>query len=290
MTIVLDGKTLAQKISEQVTKDVSKLKAEHNITPCLAVVLVGEDPASKIYVSRKKRQAVATGMLSKEITLPETTSKKQLLKEISLLNADPNVHGILVQLPLPKHIDTAQIIEAIDPRKDVDGFHPVNSGRLFSGVNSALVPCTPRGCVTLVKNHRGQDLTGLLAIVIGCSNIVGKPMAQLLLQEKATVIMAHSKTQDLPTLCRKADILVVAVGVPGLVKADWVKEGATVIDVGINRINNPEGGSCIVGDVDYVGVSSVAGAITPVPGGVGPMTIVSLLQNTYAAAVNQIYG
>lgn len=280
----IDGKQVATELRQALAKDVESLKLERGITPGLTVVLVGEDPASQVYVRNKVKQTQEVGMISEEIRLPADTSQEALLVELEALNNNPAVHGILVQLPLPSQIDENVIIQAIAPHKDVDGFHAVNSGGLMNGDAAALVPCTPQGCVILAKQHLGNDLSGKHAVIIGRSNIVGKPVAMLLLQESCTVTIAHSKTKDLPELCRQADILVAAVGRPEMVKADWVKPGATVIDVGINRIAKADGGSRLVGDVDYDQVEPVAGAITPVPGGVGPMTIACLLKNTVEAA------
>lgn len=280
----IDGKALAQELRDNLKTEVKQLKDDRGITPGLTVVLVGEDPASQIYVRNKVRQTEEIGMISNEIRMSAETSQQVLLDELDKLNKDPAVHGILVQLPLPKHIDEALVIETILPEKDVDGFHPMNSGRLCNGDAAALVPCTPQGCVLLAKKHLGDNLSGLHAVVIGRSNIVGKPVSLLLLQERCTVTIAHSRTKDLPALCATADILVAAVGRPEMVKADWIKPGATVIDVGINRIPTDDGKGRLVGDVDYASVSPVAAAITPVPGGVGPMTIACLLKNTVEAA------
>lgn len=280
----IDGKALAQELRDSLAVEVAQLQQERGITPGLTVILVGEDPASQVYVRNKVRQTKEVGMISNEIKLPAETSQQALLDELDKLNNDPAVHGILVQLPLPKHIDEALIIDTILPEKDVDGFHPMNSGRLCNGDDAALVPCTPQGCVLLAKKHLGDDLSGKHAVVIGRSNIVGKPVSLLLLQESCTVTIAHSRTKDLPALCATADILVAAVGRPEMVKADWVKPGATVIDVGINRIDTEDGKGRLVGDVDFAEVEPVAEAITPVPGGVGPMTIACLLKNTVEAA------
>ena len=280
----IDGKALAQELRDNLKTAVKQLQDDRGITPGLTVVLVGEDPASQIYVRNKVRQTEEVGMISNEIRMSAETSQQVLLDELDKLNKDPAVHGILVQLPLPKHIDEALVIETILPEKDVDGFHPMNSGRLCNGDAAALVPCTPQGCVLLAKKHLGDNLSGLHAVVIGRSNIVGKPVSLLLLQESCTVTIAHSRTKDLPALCATADILVAAVGRPEMVKADWIKPGATVIDVGINRIPTDDGKGRLVGDVDYASVSPVAAAITPVPGGVGPMTIACLLKNTVEAA------
>ena len=280
----IDGKALAQELRDSLAVEVAQLQQERGITPGLTVILVGEDPASQVYVRNKVRQTKEVGMISNESKMPAETSQQSLLDELDKLNNDPAVHGILVQLPLPKHIDEALIIDTIKPEKDVDGFHPMNSGRLCNGDDTALVPCTPQGCVLLAKKHLGEDLSGKHAVVIGRSNIVGKPVSLLLLQESCTVTIAHSRTKDLPALCATADILVAAVGRPEMVKADWVKPGATVIDVGINRIATEDGKGRLVGDVDFADVAPVAEAITPVPGGVGPMTIACLLKNTVEAA------
>lgn len=278
---VIDGKAFAAKVRGQVAEHVARLKAEHGLTPGLAVVLVGEDPASQVYVSSKGKSTVEVGMNSYEHKLDRETSEADLLALIDRLNCDPKVHGILVQLPLPKHLDSDLVINAIDPAKDVDGFHISNVGLLGTGQKS-MVPCTPLGCLMMLRDHLGS-LAGLNAVVVGRSNIVGKPMAQLLLGDSATVTIAHSKTKDLPGTCRQADILVAAVGRPEMIPGDWVKPGATVIDVGINRIEK-DGKTRLVGDVQYESAAKVAGAITPVPGGVGPMTIACLLANTLTAA------
>ena len=278
----IDGKAFAKGLRERVGAAVSSLQRDHGLTPGLAVVLVGEDPASQVYVRNKGKQTLEAGMKSFEHKLPDTTSETELLDLIDQLNADPDVHGILVQLPLPDQIDSHAVINAINPDKDVDGFHLINVGRLSTGA-SGLVPCTPLGCLMLLKDELG-DLSGKNAVVVGRSNIVGKPMAALLLAESCTVTIAHSRTQDLAGVCREADILVAAVGRPEMIPGDWVKPGATVIDVGINRIEGEEGKTRLVGDVDYASAEAVAGAITPVPGGVGPMTIACLLRNTVQAA------
>lgn len=284
MAQIIDGKAVAAELRGRIGKAVAELKAAHGLTPGLAVVLVGEDPASTVYVRNKAKQTAEAGMLSLEHKLPATTPETEVLALVARLNADPRVHGILVQLPLPRHIDSQKVLTAIDPAKDVDGFHPINAGRLATGV-AALVPCTPLGCVILAKSVM-PDLSGLEAVVVGRSNIVGKPVAQLLLAENCTVTIAHSRSRDLAAICRRADLLVAAVGRPEMVRGGWVKPGAIVIDVGINRIG--EGGQArLVGDVDFAGVSLVAGAITPVPGGVGPMTIACLLRNTVQAACVQ---
>jgi methylenetetrahydrofolate dehydrogenase (NADP+)/methenyltetrahydrofolate cyclohydrolase len=280
----IDGKQAAADLRKALAIEVELLKKEKGIIPGLTVVLVGEDPASQVYVRNKVKQTREVGMISNEIKLPVETTQTQLLKQLTQLNSDKSVHGILVQLPLPKHIDESTIIAAIAPNKDVDGFHAMNSGRLLNGESGALVPCTPQGCIILAKKRLGDDLSGQHAVVIGRSNIVGKPVALLLLEENCTVTIAHSRTKNLAEICQQADILVAAVGRPKFVKADWVKPGATVIDVGINRIEDETGKAKLVGDVDYVNVQSVCGAITPVPGGVGPMTIACLLKNTIVAA------
>lgn len=284
----IDGKLTAKNLRAELAVEVAELKLTDGIQPKLTVILVGEDPASQVYVRNKIKQTQEIGMISDEIKLPDDTSQEELLKYLEHLNNDRNIHGILVQLPLPKHIDESVIIAAINPDKDVDGFHAMNSGRLFNGETGALVPCTPQGCVMLAKQHLGNDLSGKHAVVIGRSNIVGKPVAMLLLQENCTVTIAHSRTRNLPEVCQQADILVAAVGIAEFVKADWVKEGATVIDVGINRISTEEGKTKLVGDVDYDNVVGKCGAITPVPGGVGPMTIACLLKNTITAAKQSV--
>ena len=285
---IIDGKAYAERLRQEVALGVAELKAHRGVTPGLAVVIVGEDPASQIYVRNKGEQTTAAGMRSFTHRLGVETGQDELLALVAALNADPVVHGILVQLPLPPQIDTAAVLAAIDPDKDVDGFHVVNAGRLATGLPGP-VPCTPLGCRILLKDVLG-DLTGANAVVVGRSNIVGKPMAQLLIAEDCTVTVAHSRTRDLPALCRTADILIAAVGRPLMVKGDWIKPGATVIDVGVNRVpaRDPakaaEGKTRVVGDVDFESAAAVAGAITPVPGGVGPMTIACLLKNTLEAA------
>jgi methylenetetrahydrofolate dehydrogenase (NADP+)/methenyltetrahydrofolate cyclohydrolase len=281
---VIDGKAFAEGLRAKLARQVATLKEKHGFVPGLAVVLVGEDPASKVYVRNKGEQTKASGMASFEHKLDIATSQADLLALIDRLNKDPKVNGILCQLPVPKQIDPQAIIDAIDPDKDVDGFHVVNAGRLATG-GKGLVPCTPYGCLLLLKGRLG-DLSGKHAVVIGRSNIVGKPMAQLLLNESCTVTIAHSKTKDLPGEVRRADIVVAAVGRPEMVKGDWIKEGAVVIDVGINRIEK-DGKAKLVGDVDYASCYPKASAITPVPGGVGPMTIALLLNNTLIAACRQ---
>ncbi len=281
--IVIDGKAFAAKVRVQVGEHVTRLKADHGITPGLAVILVGEDPASEVYVRNKGKQTAEAGMASFEHKLDASTSQEDLLTLIAKLNADPAVHGILCQLPVPEHIDGDTILNAIDPAKDVDGFHISNVGLLGTGQKS-MVPCTPLGCLMMLREHHGS-LSGLNAVVVGRSNIVGKPMAQLLLGDSCTVTIAHSRTKDLAEVCRRADIVVAAVGRPKMILGDWIKPGATVIDVGINRIQHPDDPAKkkLVGDVDYASCAEVAGAITPVPGGVGPMTIACLLANTVTA-------
>ena len=281
----IDGKAIAAKVRADVAADVARLKAQHGITPGLAVVLVGEDPASKVYVRNKAQQTIEVGMQSFEHKLAEDTTEAVLLDLVARLNRDPAVHGILVQMPLPKHIDSVKVLESVDPAKDVDGFHPMNVGKLSIG-ERALAPCTPVGSIILAKSVR-HDLSGLDAVVVGRSNIVGKPMAQLLLRENCTVTIAHSRTRDLPGVVRRADLVVAEIGKPEFVKGDWIKPGAIVIDVGINRIVKPDGKGKLVGDVAYQEAAAVAGAITPVPGGVGPMTIACLLKNTVEAAQMQ---
>ena len=278
---VIDGKAFAANVRGKVAEHVTRLKADHGITPGLAVVLVGEDPASQVYVRSKGKMTVEVGMHSVEHKLEEDISENELLEMIRHLNNDPTVHGILVQLPLPKHMNSDLVINSIDPAKDVDGFHISNVGLLGTGQKS-MVPCTPLGSLMMLRDHHGS-LSGMNAVVIGRSNIVGKPMAQLLLGDSCTVTIAHSRTKDLPDVVRQADIVVAAVGRPQMVQGDWIKPGATVIDVGINRIEKPEGGTRLVGDADYDSCAAVAGAITPVPGGVGPMTIACLLANTVTA-------
>ena len=277
---IIDGKAFAARVRADVASHVARLKADHGITPGLAVVLVGEDPASQVYVRSKGKQTVEAGMASFEHKLDAGTSEADLLALIDRLNGDPAVHGILVQLPLPKHLNADLVINRIDPAKDVDGFHISNVGLLGTGQKS-MVPCTPLGCLMMLRDHHGS-LAGMEAVVVGRSNIVGKPMAQLLLGESCTVTIAHSRTRDLAEVCRRADILVAAVGRPEMLNAAHVKPGATVIDVGINRIER-DGKTKLVGDVDYASAAEVAGAITPVPGGVGPMTIACLLANTLTA-------
>jgi methylenetetrahydrofolate dehydrogenase (NADP+) / methenyltetrahydrofolate cyclohydrolase len=281
MAKLIDGKATAEALRARIATAVAALKSDHNLTPGLAVVLVGEDPASKVYVANKAKQTVEVGMNSWEHKLPVETSEADLLALVEKLNTDTRVHGILVQMPLPKHIDSAKVLNTINPDKDVDGFHVVNVGRLSTG-QDALVACTPTGCVMLAKATLGK-LDGLNAVVIGRSNIVGKPVAQLLLAENCTVTIAHSKSKDLASIVRQADLVIAAVGRPEMVKGDWIKPGACVIDVGINRIER-DGKNKLVGDCDFASCEKVAGSITPVPGGVGPMTIACLLYNTVRAA------
>jgi methylenetetrahydrofolate dehydrogenase (NADP+)/methenyltetrahydrofolate cyclohydrolase len=279
---LIDGKLIAADLRARVAGEAARLKMAHGLVPGLAVVLVGSDPASEVYVRSKHTQTQAAGMASFAHTLPADVSQAELLAVIARLNADPAVHGILVQLPLPKGLDSAAVIEAIDPRKDVDGLHPNNAGRLAAGL-PAMSPCTPLGCILLAKTVR-PSLEGLNAIVIGRSNLVGRPLVQLLLNENATVMIAHSRSRDLPALCRRADLVFAAVGRPQMVRGDWLKPGATVIDVGINRIAGEEGKTRLVGDVAFEEAMQVAGAVTPVPGGVGQMTVACLLVNTLRAA------
>ncbi len=278
---IINGKAFAASVREKVAEHVSRLKNDHMITPGLAVVLVGEDAASQVYVRSKGKQTIEVGMSSYQHKLDASTTEDALLGLIEKLNNDPAVHGILVQLPLPKHLDEDLVINSIDPTKDVDGFHISNVGLLGTGQKS-MVPCTPLGCLMLLRDHH-RSISGMDALVIGRSNIVGQPMAQLLLGDSCTVTIAHSRTKKLPNLVRRADIVVAAVGRPEIVVGDWIKPGATVIDVGINRIEKPEGGTRLVGDADFESCAAVAGAITPVPGGVGPMTIACLLANTVTA-------
>jgi len=284
MAQIIDGKAFAAKVRGQVADHVAQLRAEHGIKPGLAVVLVGEDPASQVYVKSKGKMTVEVGMTSVEHRLPADTPEDKLLNLIAELNADAEIHGILVQLPLPDHLDSDLVINSIDPAKDVDGFHISNVGLLGTG-QDAMVPCTPLGCLMMLREHHGS-LSGMDAVVVGRSNIVGKPMAQLLLGDSCTVTIAHSRTKDLAAVVKRADIVVAAVGRSEMVPGDWIKPGATVIDVGINRIPAPEKGegkTRLVGDVHFDSCAEVAGAITPVPGGVGPMTIACLLANTLTA-------
>ena len=283
---IIDGKAFAEALRGRIADAVGTLKRDHGLVPGLAVVLVGEDPASQIYVRNKAKQTVACGMQSFEHRLDADTSQADLLALIDRLNGDDAVHGILVQLPLPDQIEEQAVIDAIDPAKDVDGFHVINTGRLATGA-PAMVPCTPLGCLMMLQDRLG-DLSGLEAVIVGRSNIVGKPMAALLTGANCTVTIAHSRTRDLPAVCRRADILVAAVGRPEMIRGDWIKPGAAVIDVGINRVPGAEEGKTrLVGDVAFNEAISVAGAITPVPGGVGPMTIAVLLRNTVIAASRQ---
>ena len=288
MATIINGKDVAASVIDQIKSSTQALEASAGVKPGLAVVLVGADPASQAYVGSKSKMAKECGFKSVQHSLAENTSQDDLMKLVAELNADPSIHGILVQLPLPKHLDSEAVIQSILPEKDVDGLHVVNAGKLATGDSeTGLISCTPAGSLILVRTIRGDDLSGLNAVVIGRSNLFGKPMGQLLLSKNATVTMAHSRSKDLPGICARADILVAAVGRPEMVKADWVKPGATVIDVGINRVPAPEKGegkTKLVGDCDYAACEPVAGAITPVPGGVGPMTIAMLMANTVIAA------
>lgn len=279
---IIDGKVIAADLRARVAEEVARVKREHNLTPGLAVVLVGHDPASEVYVRNKAKQTEAAGMASFEHKLPADTPQQDLLALVAKLNADPSVHGILVQLPLPAGLDTQTVINAIDPAKDVDGLHPINAGRLANGL-PALTPCTPLGCIILTKTVH-PSLEGMNAVIIGRSNLVGRPLVQLLLNENATVTIAHSRTRDLADICKRADLVYAAVGKPEMVKGSWIKPGATVIDVGINRLPGADGKNKLVGDVAYQEALDVAGAITPVPGGVGQMTVACLLVNTLRAA------
>lgn len=283
---IIDGKEFAAKLRKNIATQVSILKEKHGIVPGLAVILIGEDPASQVYVRNKGKQTVEVGMNSYEFKMPPTITQKELIQKINKLNKDKEVHGILVQLPLPKSIDERAIINAISSEKDVDGFHVINVGKLSTGQEDGMVPCTPSGCIMLLKDVL-PDLNGKHAIVIGRSNIVGKPMAQLLLRENCTVTMAHSRTNNLQTECRRADIVISAVGVEEIVRGEWIKPGAVVIDVGINRVQICDGNYKLSGDVCFEEAVKVASAITPVPGGVGPMTIACLLNNTLKAACQQ---
>ena len=284
----IDGKAKAEQLAESITEQTASLLSQHGITPGLAVVIIGEDPASQVYVRNKKRRAESCGFYSVQHTLPVDVSQRDVLKLIDDLNLDDAIHGILVQLPLPDHLDEQTITQSISPTKDVDGFHFINIGKLTAGHTAdAFVPCTPAGCMLMIEDELGPDLSGKNAVIIGRSNIVGKPMASLLMQRHATITVAHSRTRDLPQVVRNADIVVAAVGRPNMVKADWVKPGAVIIDVGINRIEQKidgEAKSRLTGDVDYDDVCTVAGAVTPVPGGVGPMTITMLMFNTLRSA------
>ena len=284
----IDGKAKAEKLAESIAEQTASLLREHGIQPGLAVVIIGEDPASQVYVRNKKRRAEACGFHSVQHTLPANISQPEVLKLIDDLNQDDGIHGILVQLPLPEHLDEQTITQSISPSKDVDGFHFINIGKLTAGHTAdAFVPCTPAGCMLMIEDELGPDLSGKNAVIIGRSNIVGKPMASLLMQRNATITVAHSRTRDLPKVVRNSDIVVAAVGRPNMVKADWIKPGAVIIDVGINRVEQTIDGetkSRLTGDVDYDAACAVAGAITPVPGGVGPMTITMLMFNTLRSA------
>lgn len=282
MAHLIDGKQFAAKLREKMSGQIATIKSNHNVVPGLAVVLVGEDPASQVYVRSKGKQAKECGITSIEHKLDVTTTEEFLLNLINDMNHDAAINGILVQLPLPKHIDSAKVLEAIDPAKDVDGFHPVNVGLLSTG-GKGMIPCTPLGSLMMLQDYH-SDMSGMNAVVIGRSNIVGKPMFNLLLQQSCTVTVVHSRTKNIEAVVREADIVVAAVGVPEMVTGDWIKPGATVIDVGINRIETAEGKTKLVGDVHFESADKVAGAITPVPGGVGPMTISCLLYNTLVAA------
>jgi methylenetetrahydrofolate dehydrogenase (NADP+)/methenyltetrahydrofolate cyclohydrolase len=282
-THVIDGKKAASELRARIARRSAELASRHQVTPGLAVVLVGEDPASHLYVESKARMAASVGIRAFDRRLPATTTTAELLRLIATLNADPSVHGILVQLPLPRQIDANQVLWSVSPDKDVDGFHPVNAGKLACGLD-AVVPCTPLGCLLLIRASR-PDLAGARALVVGRSNIVGKPMAQLLLREHCTVTIAHSRTRDLAEECARADLLVAAIGRPRALRGEWIKPGAIVVDVGINRERDATGKDRVVGDVDFAGALGRAAAITPVPGGVGPMTIACLLLNTLNAAV-----
>ena len=289
MARIIDGKATAEGLRARVAREVDILKRKNGLTPGLGVVLVGDDPASQIYVRNKGLQAAEAGMGSFETKLPAAASLADVIAAVRAFNDNPSVHGFLVQLPLPGHLSEADVLAAIDPAKDADGIHLINAGRLASGIDGPA-PCTPVGCILLIKDVRGPDLSGLEAVVIGRSNIVGKPVAQLLLRENCTVTIAHSRTRDLAAICRRADILIAAAGRPELVRGDWIKPGATVIDVGINRLDAPERGpgkTRLVGDVCFAEALQAAGAITPVPGGVGPMTIACLLRATLIAACQQ---
>ncbi|MES2752312.1 MAG: bifunctional methylenetetrahydrofolate dehydrogenase/methenyltetrahydrofolate cyclohydrolase FolD [Pseudomonadota bacterium] len=279
---IIDGKVIAAELRGRVADEVARVKRDHGFTPGLAVVLVGHDPASEVYVRTKAKQTEAAGMASFEHKLPADTPQPELLALIAKLNADPDVHGILVQLPLPAGLDTQVVINAMDPAKDVDGLHPINAGRLATGL-PALTPCTPLGCIILTKTVHAS-LAGLDAVIVGRSNLVGRPLVQLLLNENATVTIAHSRTRDLAEICKRADLIYAAVGKPEMIRGDWIKPGATVIDVGINRIPGSDGKNRLVGDVAYQEALTIAGAITPVPGGVGQMTVACLLVNTLRAA------
>ncbi|MCB1494953.1 MAG: bifunctional methylenetetrahydrofolate dehydrogenase/methenyltetrahydrofolate cyclohydrolase FolD [Bauldia sp.] len=288
---IIDGRAVAARVTERVAEETRRLRAEAGVVPGLAVVLVGDDPASHVYVGAKGRKADELGFHSVQHTMAATTSEEELLALVEALNGNPEIHGILIQLPLPSHIDTDRVIEAIRPEKDVDGLHPVNIGRLASGAGEAMVPCTPAGCMILLRGVLGDGLDGLEAVVVGRSNLVGKPIAQLLLAANCTVTVAHSRTRDLADVVRRADVVVAAVGRQEMIRGDWIKPGATVIDVGTSRIPAPERGEGkmrLVGDVAFDEAVAVAGAITPVPGGVGPMTIAMLMANTLIAACRSL--
>ena len=288
MSNIINGKLIAERLLEKLSEVITDLKQNHALTPSLAVIIVGENPASKLYVGNKQRKADSLGLNAETIPLPEDVTQEKLLRVIARLNADENVHGILVQLPLPEHIDKFMVINAIDPDKDVDGFHDANSGKLLNGQMDCMIPCTPQGCIHLIKQVK-PSLTGDRAVVIGRSNIVGKPVALLLLYENCTVSVLHSGTKDIENHCRNADIIVAAVGKAHFVKSEWVKKGAIVIDVGINLNKDPDPGkSQFVGDVDFDNVKDIAAAITPVPGGVGPMTIAFLMINTVLGACKRL--
>jgi methylenetetrahydrofolate dehydrogenase (NADP+) / methenyltetrahydrofolate cyclohydrolase len=285
---IIDGKAIAAELRIRVSERTGVFRKAKNIEPGLAVVLAGDDPASRLYVDSKSKQAAAVGIRSFDYRLPVTVTTAELYRLIDELNARADVHGILVQLPLPKQVDESGVLLRVDPRKDVDGFHPINVGRLAMGLD-AVVPCTPLGSLILIRSVR-SDLAGARALIVGRSNIVGKPAAQLLLREHCTVTIAHSRTRDLPALCREAEVLVAAIGRPKVIRGDWIREGAIVIDVGINRVTDEAGRNRVVGDVDFESALSHAGAITPVPGGVGPMTIACLLLNTLNAAIRSTAG
>ena len=289
---IIDGKQIASDLRLEIATQVSEIKQKYKITPSLAVILVGNDPASEVYVSNKDKAAHLVGMNSLQFKMAADSSEDELIAKIEELNADKKIHGILVQLPLPNHIDTKKVIRTIDPNKDVDGFHVINVGKLsvgeVDGSEGALIPCTPKGCLHLLKVVAGKNLAGLKALVVGSSNIVGRPLARLLMLESCTVTIANRSTKDLKAEALQSDIIIAAAGVPGLIKADMVKPGAIVIDVGINRIALPDGKSKLVGDVDFDSVKNVAKAITPVPGGVGPMTIAYLLKNTLDCCIRAI--
>jgi methylenetetrahydrofolate dehydrogenase (NADP+)/methenyltetrahydrofolate cyclohydrolase len=284
----IDGKAKAEQLAKSITEQTAELKEEHGIQPGLAVVIIGEDPASQVYVRNKKKRAEACGFYSLQHSLPADISQDDVLQLIDELNSDPAIHGILVQLPLPDHLDEQTVTQSISPSKDVDGFHFINIGKLTAGHTAdAFVPCTPAGCMLMIEDELGPDLSGKNAVIIGRSNIVGKPMASLLMQRNATITIAHSRTDDLPGVVRRADIVVAAVGRPNMVTAEWIKPGAVIIDVGINRVETTIDGetrSKLTGDVDYDGAATVARAVTPVPGGVGPMTIIMLMFNTLRSA------